>query len=508
MELAKSGPPVVSSAAATPTDPGGVLMPGFAGPTLPTWLAERLRAGLASVCLYGPNITSATQVRELTAAIRACNPDVLIALDEEGGDVTRLHYDVGSASPGNAWLGRLDDEHVTARVAAAIATELRVAGCNLNLAPDADVNANADNPVIGVRSFGADAELVARHTAAWVRGHQAVGVAACVKHFPGHGDTDVDSHLALPVVDLGPDDLAERDLLPFGRAIAAGAWSVMTSHIMLPRIDPDEPATMSARVLGGILRDQWGFDGVVVSDALDMAGASAVVGIPEAAVRALVAGCDLLCIGPDNTDAQIAEIEQAIAAAVDSGRLPQARLESALQRVAALADRVAPPAAADDLAAPSPMFGLDEIAAEFELADRARVAVRRAGSGNWTLVCVASAHNIAAGVVPWGPLAAIKAGDAVWAGEVVAVAEGDAASAVGSGASGVFVVGQGNHRHPWVREFVDRRRAAGPTVVVDMGWPAADRRYADVATFGASRLLGAALVQMLDRLVAEEGPST
>jgi beta-N-acetylhexosaminidase len=506
MDLASSMPPNVSSESGRRAFAGGVLMPGFEGIELPDWVAARLRAGLASVCLYGPNITSAAQLRELTTAIRSCNPDVLIALDEEGGDVTRLHYDVGSPSPGNAWLGRLDDESATERVGAGIAAELRAVGCNLNLAPCADVNANSDNPVIGVRSFGADAELVARHTAAWVRGHQAAGVAACVKHFPGHGDTSVDSHLSLPVVDLGADDLARRDLLPFARAIAAGTWSVMTSHLLLPRIDAAEPATMSSRILGRMLRDELGFGGVVVSDALDMAGASAAIGIPEAAVRALIAGCDLLCIGPDNTDEQIEEIGEAIAVAVDAGRLPATRFASALSHVAALSDLVAPPTEGVELVAAGPAFGLDEIALQFEVAStRVRTAIREAGAGSWTVACLETTRNIAAGVAPWGPAAAVAAGDAAWAGEIRSVDEDTASSAIEVDSPGVFLVGQANHRHSWVRELADRRRSAGPTVVVDMGWPSDDRRYADLATFGASRLLGAALLQTLDQLVRERG---
>jgi beta-N-acetylhexosaminidase len=491
-----------------PARVAGVLMPGFSGTELPDWLARRLRGGLASVCLYGSNVASAAQVRELTAAIRACNPRALVALDEEGGDVTRLHYDVGSPSPGNAWLGRLDDESATERVAAGIAGELHDAGCNLNLAPCADVNANADNPVIGVRSFGADADLVARHTAAWVRGHQAAGVAACVKHFPGHGDTSVDSHLSLPVVDVGHDQLAARDLLPFARAVAADTWSVMTSHILLPQLDPDAPATMSARVLDGLLRDELGFDGVVVSDALDMAGASAATGIPEAAVRALMAGCDLLCIGPDNSDEQIEEIERAVAAAIDSGRLAVSRLATAAARVAALADRVRLPAARVDAGSDhvAPVFTLDQVARLFDVSSAARHALQEAAARPWKVVCLETARNIAAGVVPWGPRAAVAAGDAAWPGEVVSVDEHTATAAFRDRAEcGVVLVGQANHRHPWLRDLADRERAAGPTVVVDMGWPSDDRRYADVATFGASRLLGAALLHLLEGLLREGG---
>ena len=268
-------------------------------------MLDRLRDGLGGVCLFGPNIESAEQLRALNATLRAANPDAVIAIDEEGGDVTRLFYDRGAPFPGNAVLGRIDDVELTRRVAAAVGAALVATGCTLTFAPDVDVNSNPDNPVIGVRSFGADAELVARHTAAWVDGLQQTGVAASAKHFPGHGDTATDSHLALPVVDLPVETLRARELVPFRAAIAAGSRTIMTSHILLPQLDAEHPATFSARILQGLLRGELGFDGVIVTDALDMAGASGVHGIPEAAVRALAAGCDLLCIGTDNTDDQL-----------------------------------------------------------------------------------------------------------------------------------------------------------------------------------------------------------
>ena len=167
----------------------------------------------------------------------------------------------------------------------------------MTLAPVADVNTRAENPVIGARSFGVDPARVADHVAAWTEGVQEPGVAACVKHWPGHGDTDLDSHLALPRVDADDDLLAGRELVPFAAAVKAGACAVMTSHLVVTAWDPDLPTTLS-RTAVDRLRDDLGFGGVVVSDALDMAGASADRGIPEAAVLALVAGCDLLCLGP------------------------------------------------------------------------------------------------------------------------------------------------------------------------------------------------------------------
>jgi beta-N-acetylhexosaminidase len=177
-----------------------VLQPGFVGTTPPDWLRKRLAGGLGGVALFSRNIDNPAQVRAMVDALKAENPRAVVAIDEEGGDVTRLEANQGSSRPGNLALGTVDDLELTEAVAADIGRDLAAAGITLNYAPDADVNSNPDNPVIGVRSFGADPGLVARHTSAWVRGLQSTGIAACAKHFPGHGDTGVDSHRALPTL--------------------------------------------------------------------------------------------------------------------------------------------------------------------------------------------------------------------------------------------------------------------------------------------------------------------
>jgi len=431
---------------------------------------------------------SRPQLRELAIAVRTANPTAIIAIDEEGGDVTRLYYDVGSPYPGAAVLGRLDDLDTTRKAGARVGRDLAAFGVNLDLAPVADVNSNPDNPVIGVRSFGSDPDHAALHTAAWTEGLQSTGVAACAKHFPGHGDTAQDSHLALPVVDRPLDGVRERELVPFRAAIAAGTRTVMTSHILLPRLD-SVPATFSRVVLDDLLRGELGFDGVVVSDALDMAGASGETGIPEAAVRALAAGCDLLCIGTGNTDEELDGIERAIAEAVGSGRLDPDRLDDATRRVRELALAIAPAQAsgpdpaADTDRDPDPA-DLDRTAASFDVA--AGIAEPDPGAELWP-VCIETTANAAIGVVPWGPFTP----DGWRPGQVLQ--EGDLLHEPPAGAT-LWLVGRDLHRHAWVRAVVDdaRARFAG-TVVVDMGWPSADRVYADIATFGASRHVGLAL---------------
>ena len=452
-----------------------VLLPGFVGTELPHWLAERLRAGLAGVCLFGDNVVSRDQLRALTAAITAANPDVLIAIDEEGGDVTRLYQREGSPYPGNALLGRIDDTGYTASVATAVGRELRSVGVNLNFAPDVDINSCADNPVIGVRSFGDEPNAVARHGAAWVAAHEATGVATSAKHFPGHGDTAQDSHVALPVVDLSPAELRARELVPFRAAIDAGASTIMSSHILVPSLDADNPATFSRTILHDLLRGELGFAGVVVSDALDMVGASGEIGIPEAAVRAIAAGCDLLCIGTENTGEQLDAIALALDAAVEDGRLDATRLADAGDRNVALARSLA---AATSEPPADPGFPLARAIDAFAIASGTRV------SGERTVVALETAPNIAVGASPWGPAVAAR----VREGEPLPDVRGQ-----------LVLVGKDNHRHAWVRAVVDAARRLHPnTVVVDMGWPDATRGYADVATFGASRHVSEALEAWLE----------
>ncbi|HEY6739219.1 MAG TPA: beta-N-acetylhexosaminidase [Actinopolymorphaceae bacterium] len=295
-------------------------------PFLRDWLAE----GLGGVILFRHNIQSPEQLRALTAELHAAGSDVIVAADEEGGDVTRLHHLDGSPNPGNLALGHLDDVAVTREVAAGIGRELAAAGIDLDLAPVADVNTNPDNPIIGTRSFGADPELVARHVVAYVEGLRDAGVPGCAKHFPGHGDTDQDSHLTLPTI---TGDL-EPHLVPFRAAVAAGIPAILSAHIVFPALD-SRPATLSKRILTGLLREEMGFEGVIVTDSLTMDAIADGVGVAEGAVQALAAGADLLCINSD--DETHRAVREHIVRAVTRGALPEERLVEAAARVGGLA---------------------------------------------------------------------------------------------------------------------------------------------------------------------------
>jgi beta-N-acetylhexosaminidase len=312
----------------------GCLLARFAGPQVPDWLRQWLDDGLAGVVLFAGNITGPDQLRTLTAGLRAHNPAVLIAADEEGGAVTRLEAGAGSSFPGNAALGAAGDPDLTRQIAGAIGASLAAAGLNLDLAPVADLDASPQNPVIGVRSFGAGPELAAAHTAAFVAGLHDWQVAACVKHFPGHGRAAGDSHRELPSVPASLRQLRAADLRPFAAAIEAGVRCVMTAHVVFPEVDP-APATLSARWLGGVLRAELGFGGVILSDALDMAAIGAGRRQAAAAVRAMAAGADLLCL-PASRPAQL-RARQALMTAIEDGSLPGHRVTAAAGRIAELA---------------------------------------------------------------------------------------------------------------------------------------------------------------------------
>jgi beta-N-acetylhexosaminidase len=465
----------------------GVLLPGFAGTAPPDWVRRRVGAGLGGVVLFARNCRSADQLAALTAALRAEREDVLVATDEEGGDVTRLDAAVGSPVPGAYALGVVDDVGLTRSVSAALASRVASVGITWTLAPVADVNSAPDNPVIGVRSYGAAPALVARHVAAAVTGTQVAGVAACAKHFPGHGDTAVDSHVGLPTV--GPD--LPGALAPFRAAVSAGVASVMTGHLLVPG-HGDLPATLNPAVVSGLLRAELGFDGLVVSDALEMGAVAGTVGLPEGAVLALLAGVDALCLGGDAMDESVADgARDAIVFAVRSGRLPEERLAEAAGRVAALGSRYsARPSAAADVASLTAL-GLAAARRAVLLAGDPRLPETPTQAPP-VLVELDPAPTVAVGRTAWG-LAGLLPGAVE-----LRVGPDDPLPAIPPDQA-LVVVARDAGRVRWVGRAVADLLAARPdAVVVEMGLPGqvpAARGW--IATGGASRASALAAAEIL-----------
>jgi len=290
--------------------------------------------GVAGVCLFSRNLESVAQGRDLVEAILAAAArPLIIAIDQEGGTVVRLPG--ASVAPSAMALGAVDDVELSERLGRATGRGVRRIGVNVDFAPVADVQSNPGNPVIAERAFGADPQHVARHVAAFVRGLQDVGVAATLKHFPGHGDVAVDSHLALPRLEADAWRLATLEWPPFEAGIAVGAAAVMSAHLLVSALDPELPSTLSRATLEGVLRERLGFGGVLFSDALDMRAIAERWDAGEAALRALNAGIDVpvLCNRPMRE--HLAALE-ALERGVREGRIDPARVGSATERIAAL----------------------------------------------------------------------------------------------------------------------------------------------------------------------------
>jgi beta-N-acetylhexosaminidase len=315
-------------------DIGQLLIGSLPGTTVPPEL--RSLAGefsLGGVILFARNIEAPEQVAELAHDLQQLAGEVplWISVDQEGGRVARLKTPFTEWPP-MAVLGRSGDESLAGRFAAALAAELRAVGITLDYAPVLDIHTNPANPIIGDRALGESAGTVARLGAAIVRALQAGGVAACGKHFPGHGDTTVDSHLELPIVEHPPDRIRRVECVPFEAAIEAGVAFLMTAHLLVPTIDEAHPATLSRRIVHDLLREELGFEGVVLTDDLEMRAIAGAYEVPDAAVQAIAAGCDGLLICSGNIDRQAQSLE-ALVHAVEEARIGRAALDTTLTRL-------------------------------------------------------------------------------------------------------------------------------------------------------------------------------
>ncbi|MEU9167417.1 glycoside hydrolase family 3 N-terminal domain-containing protein [Streptomyces sp. NPDC048420] len=316
------------------------LVAGFEGTTaVPDTLKRLIDRGLGGVILFTRNVRDAEQVRRLTDTLRALRPDLLVAIDNEGGGIGHLVAAGAPEVPGSYALGVVDDPDLTARCADALAGHLATLGITASYAPVADVQRQADNPIVRTRAFGEETELVSRHLSAWIAATEARGIASCAKHFPGHGGTVTDSHHEL-AVDPRPYD--ELDLEPFRAAIAAGVPMLMSAHVVFPALDANRPATLSRRILGDLLRHELEFDGVLVSDALEMKAISDLYGEAAGARIALAAGADQVIVAVSDLAVTL-ECRDAVLEALRDGVLGEERVREAAGRVQRLVSRYATP---------------------------------------------------------------------------------------------------------------------------------------------------------------------
>ncbi|MFO0683236.1 MAG: beta-N-acetylhexosaminidase [Sandaracinus sp.] len=313
---------------------GSVLMIGFGGTSLPVAVADALVArALAGVILFKRNVGTMDEVAALGRAIEAASGGpALVAIDQEGGRVARLGAPVVKLPPARRF-GEIDDPALTERAGALLGAQLRALGITIDFAPILDVDTNPDNPIIGDRSFGRTPEAVIRHAGAFARGLASAGVVACGKHFPGHGDTDLDSHLALPRVAHDRARLDAIELAPF-RALRSVLPTIMTAHVVFDAVDRTLPATLCREVIDGVLRRELGYEGVIVSDDLEMRAVRDRWGVAEGAVRAIEAGCDLLLVC-EHEDL-VRQAREALAARARRDAAFESRLREAEDRITAL----------------------------------------------------------------------------------------------------------------------------------------------------------------------------
>ncbi|WP_425590618.1 glycoside hydrolase family 3 N-terminal domain-containing protein [Guptibacillus hwajinpoensis] len=329
---------------------GQMLMPDYRNwdgqnvtEMLPEIEAQIKQYHLGGVILFRENVVTTEQTTKLVADYQEASEKygMLMTIDQEGGIVTRLQS--GTDMPGNMALGATRSPELAENVGHAIGEELASLGINTNFAPDMDVNNNPDNPVIGVRSFGEDPELVADLGIAYTKGLQSTGVAATAKHFPGHGDTAVDSHLGLPEVPYDKERLMEVELYPFQKAMEAGIDAIMTAHVTFPKIDDTKviskkdgteislPATLSHKVLTELMRDEMGYEGVITTDAMNMGAIQDHFGSVDAAIRSVKAGTDIVLM-----PVGLPEVAEGLYEAVKSGDIPEERIEASVERILTL----------------------------------------------------------------------------------------------------------------------------------------------------------------------------
>jgi beta-N-acetylhexosaminidase len=469
---------------------GSVLL-GFRGDRVPDWLAAALRDGLGGVVLFGSNMPVPDRLSELTAELRAlAGRDIVIATDEEGGDVTRLETTTGSSSPGAAALGHLDDPTVTEEVYAATGARLASAGVTVDLAPCADVNSDPRNPVIGVRSFGADPQRAARHVAAAVRGLQRSGVAACIKHFPGHGATTADSHHAVPTITASRQELDSRELVPFRAGIAAGTRAVMTGHLVVPALD-QAIATVSSAITSSLLRDELRFGGVVVTDALEMRALTSQVTLAEGVVRALAAGADAIETGALDYPELVEQVPDAVERAVADGTLTPGRVAAAAAATASLAVPGTPAQYDGDLV---------------QAAAGRCVELLGPAPGVVAPVVVEcrTRNGEATGELDWSFARALSEFEEPGRLEVVTdEPQADAALSRLGGTGPIVLVVRDPQRFPWQRPLIDHAERRPGSVVVDVGWPEpADRLVAAGVSVVRTRGIAPGLLTAAARIVA------
>ena len=450
--------------------------PGFGGQSIPEWLKPWLENGLGSVTLFASNTPNFETAENLIKELRSYNPELLIAIDEEGGDVTRLFVHEGSKYPSPALLGQCDDEDLTYRSYNSMGAVLRGLGIDITYAPVADVVAVENNPIVGVRSFGMKTDVVSRHVIQAVKGLQDAGISACIKHFPGHGAVIEDSHHDLPYIKMALSDYESAHIRPFKDSIASGADAIMIGHLVAESIDRDKPASLSSKVIHEYLREKLKFEGLVITDALDMGAIGGPSKIHESALNALMAGANLLCFSGMGDQSQfVSSSFEWIKASVEKELLPIDYLEKSLKVASDLsAKRI-------DKSAPTYTIDFHELIKGFEIYGNVDLP-----SGEINLVEIGTKPTIAAGDVSWGMRREFRS--------VGISCEIHASDAESLSSKKLVVAFRDAYRDAPLLATLNRLSDRFPDAIfLDMGWPTREFSPKNlIRTFGSSAVISMA----------------
>lgn len=464
--------------------------PGFGGTSIPEWIKPWLENGLGSITLFGSNTPDLDSTFSLVSELRSYNPDLVIAIDEEGGDVTRLFAHEGSPFPTPALLGRCDDEALTFASYHSLGQLLKELDIDMTFAPVADVVAFHENPIVGVRSFGSSAELVSRHIAQAVRGIQSAGVGACLKHFPGHGPVREDSHHLLPRVTLPLSGYETGHVQPFISGIYAGASAVMIGHLVVDAIDPDNPASTSHEVITGYLRESMNYQGLIVTDALDMGALGGIPSIGQSALSALEAGANLLCFSGMADQSEFIERSlKHIKSAMRIGSIPQEHFESSLARTSNFKNNLSITPGFDGTFDPSSLGKGFEVTGSINLSN-----------GIAHVVESTTTPTIAAGNVAWGILRFLQG-----KGIKCEIETFDSAKSISSEHQ-LVVAFKDAYRDPQLLNQLWSLRAVHPDAIfIDMGWPTREFNPTNmIRTYGSSAIASEIAAQLLTFELSKE----
>jgi len=457
--------------------------PGFGGTSIPEWIKPWLENGLGSITLFGSNTPTLESTHQLIQELRSYNQDLVIAIDEEGGDVTRLFVREGSRYPTPALLGKCDDEELTYSSYRSLGTLLRELGVNLSYAPVADVVAVHNNPIVGVRSFGTTADLVSRHVVQAVAGLQDSGVGACIKHFPGHGAVVEDSHHSLPRIKMSKADYEAGHVSPFRKAIARGVSALMVGHLVVDELDAHKPASLSSKVQGEYLRGFLGFNGLIVTDALDMGALGGVPRIHESALQALLAGSNLLCFSGLGDQSQIVEASFV-------------RIKDALKSGEITSDYLAGIASLVRDFNPKILVSAEE-KSEVDF-DKLALGMHKSGSVNikspdFNLIEIGTKPTIAAGDVSWGIHRELRA-----AGVKFEIHASDSESALKSEKQLVVAFRDAYRDSQLLATLQNLQKRKPDAIFIDMGWPTLEFNPKNlIRSYGSSAIVSRVVVSIM-----------